>query len=591
MYKLHLILKYLLKRRIAWVSLIAVMLCTTMVLVVISVMGGWLNMFKSSFRGLSGDIVVRTEDLAGFAHYQEIVSELQKLPDIAAAVPSIETYGLITLGRQATLPVKVMGIPIEQISNVNKFPESLFRQHNEIVERLEDKELPPQERQSLERKLHEPPTFDLLDVLSVPMDQLPAGLEYAKPETDEDLHPGSIALPASVPEEMRKSLRGKFWYDAVRHNLDFEGVMTPQQRDVLAALSSDANYKKAIEELFQKSNNEDIPPYRMLAQGKAYGMIVGTGVIGIRRNREGVWQGRGMGEYETPVKLTVLGIQRGEAISPQDKVERVYFIVDDSRTQVWQYDNNYVYVPMDRLQKDLGMAAITDAKDQITGKPIEIPARVTEIHIKVKDYIDPNDEEKLDKIRFKASEIVTGILRKHDADQGLVMGGPMVRVNTWQDEQRIWINAVENEKLLTVVLFAIISVVAIFLIFCIFYMIVVEKTRDIGIIKSVGATSAGVAGIFLGYGLTIGILGAAMGWLLSYGIVHNINELHAELGKLLGVQIWNPEVYLFDKIPNTMSPTDVAIILPIAVLSCVIGALVPAIRAGQMHPVEALRWE
>ena len=56
MYKLHLILKYLLKRRIAWVSLAAVALCTWMVLVVISVMGGWLNMFKMSFRGLSGDI-------------------------------------------------------------------------------------------------------------------------------------------------------------------------------------------------------------------------------------------------------------------------------------------------------------------------------------------------------------------------------------------------------------------------------------------------------------------------------------------------------------------------------------------------------
>jgi ABC-type lipoprotein release transport system permease subunit len=55
MYKLHLILKYLRKRRIAWVSLIAVMLCTTMVLVVISVMGGWLRMFRESFTAFSGD--------------------------------------------------------------------------------------------------------------------------------------------------------------------------------------------------------------------------------------------------------------------------------------------------------------------------------------------------------------------------------------------------------------------------------------------------------------------------------------------------------------------------------------------------------
>ena len=62
-----------------------------------------------------------------------------------------------------------------------------------------------------------------------------------------------------------------------------------------------------------------------------------------------------------------------------------------------------------------------------------------------------------------------------------------------------------------------ISIVAVFLMFCIFYMIVVEKTRDIGIIKSVGATNSGVAGIFLGYGFAIGIVGSGIG--LAAGVV------------------------------------------------------------------------
>src|SRR5689334_16454787 len=68
----HLMWKYLRRRRIAWWALLAVALCTTMVLVVISVMGGWLDMFEHSFQGLTGDIVVesRNDSLVGFPYYQ-----------------------------------------------------------------------------------------------------------------------------------------------------------------------------------------------------------------------------------------------------------------------------------------------------------------------------------------------------------------------------------------------------------------------------------------------------------------------------------------------------------------------------------------
>src|SRR5271168_1346059 len=68
-----LMFRYLVKRRIAWVSLVAVMLCTAMVLIVISVMGGWLRMFRQTNHELIGDLIVYRGSLDGFGHYQEMI--------------------------------------------------------------------------------------------------------------------------------------------------------------------------------------------------------------------------------------------------------------------------------------------------------------------------------------------------------------------------------------------------------------------------------------------------------------------------------------------------------------------------------------
>src|SRR5450432_3785572 len=140
MYKLHLILKYLRKRRIAWVSLIAVVLCTAMVIVVISVMGGWLEMFKQSFHGLTGDVIVHGESLVGFPYYQEMAEKIGKLSDVRAAVPTIETFGLVNINNVRRRGVEVSGIPIDQFGLVTNFPKSLDRQYQQLVDEANDSE-------------------------------------------------------------------------------------------------------------------------------------------------------------------------------------------------------------------------------------------------------------------------------------------------------------------------------------------------------------------------------------------------------------------------------------------------------------------
>jgi lipoprotein-releasing system permease protein len=495
LYKLHLILKYLLKRRIAWVSLIAVMLCTLMVIVVISVMGGWLRMFKESFHDLTGDIVVSRRSLTGFPHYQEMIDRIEKLPEVAGAAPTLQTFGLVNINNSIRDGVQVIGLPLDKMNHINAFRKSLHRQYQEPLELENDPNTPPEQRAELRKQIEAPATFD-------------------KP------------YPAETYKE------------------------------------------------FMPDAKVDVTKWP--------GIITGAGVIGIGKDKEGHVH-RPAGVYTAWVRLTVLGLHEDStSLDVNEKVERAYWIVDDSRTGVWQYDSQTVYVPFEILQKDLRMDEQT-VTDAATGQKIIEPARTTDIRIGLKPGLG---EATLWATRDKIAEIVHDVLGA-DSDQGM----DPVRVQTWMQFNAKYIAAIENEKVLVVVLFGIISIVAIFLIFCIFYMIVVEKTRDIGIIKSVGATSGGVAGIFLGYGLAIGIVGSFLGLLGGYLIVHNINFLHSELSKLMGITIWNPEVYAFDIIPHTMNPVEVSVIMAIAVIASVIGALVPAIRAASLHPVEALRWE
>ena len=106
--------------------------------------------------------------------------------------------------------------------------------------------------------------------------------------------------------------------------------------------------------------------------------------------------------------------------------------------------------------------------------------------------------------------------------------------------------------ILNILLFLIIAVAG-FGILATFYMIVVEKTRDIGILKALGAPSRGVISIFLGYGFSLGMVGSGVGWDLGLLFVRYINEIAAGLERLTGRPIFDPTIYYFREIPTIVS--------------------------------------
>jgi lipoprotein-releasing system permease protein len=248
-----------------------------------------------------------------------------------------------------------------------------------------------------------------------------------------------------------------------------------------------------------------------------------------------------------------------KASLPPEAISEFYTVVDFYESKMSEYDAGFMFVPLRELQQSRGMI------DPETGI-----GKFTSIQIKLRP--GAYAEQVRDKLRnsFPAQLYI---------------------VSTWQDKQGPLLAAVHMETaVLNVLLFMIIAVAG-FGILAIFTMIVVEKTRDIGILKSLGASGQGVMGIFLGYGLALGIVGAGVGMALGLAFVKYINELADLLGELTGQPVFDPSVYYFFKIPTIIAPQTVSCICAGAVAIAVLASVLPARRAARLHPVRALRYE
>jgi len=153
--------------------------------------------------------------------------------------------------------------------------------------------------------------------------------------------------------------------------------------------------------------------------------------------------------------------------------------------------------------------------------------------------------------------------------------------------------AAELRKQMGVLLFifGVISLTVVVLVFCIFYMIVETRQKDIAVIRSCGASGGAVALTFVGFGACVGIIGSVLGAVLGYAVTKNINAIEEWIRVIFGLKLWKSSVYMFSKIPNEV---DWAWALPIiffAVAAAVVGALIPAVVAARTEPVNILRYE
>src|SRR5690606_5178193 len=173
-------------------------------------------------------------------------------------------------------------------------------------------------------------------------------------------------------------------------------------------------------------------------------------------------------------------------------IHKLFTVVDFYESKMSEYDSTFAFVPIERLQAARGMRGA-----------------VCSIQLRLRDGAN-------------LSRVRDNLRAQFPLEMAL-------QVNTWRDLQGALLAAVQMETtILNILLFLIIAVAG-FGILATFFMIVVEKTRDIGVLKALGAPSRGVMSIFLGYGFSLGLVGAGVGMVLGIIFVININQIAALL--------------------------------------------------------------
>lgn len=294
-------------------------------------------------------------------------------------------------------------------------------------------------------------------------------------------------------------------------------------------------------------------------------------VSGLEALRQGTFDGYGESEEGTGVGIALasgvaakLGVSAGEAVTlitarsratpfgtlpTSQKAYRVDAIFQIGN---YEYDNLLVYMPLSEAQLFSGKRGQITEVEMRVERPLEIDTYLPQIE---------------------------------------AAAGQQVFVFDWRNRFRSFFNALEVERGLMRIILSMIIGIATLLIFSGLVMLVKDKTGDIAVLRTVGATSGGVMRIFLMVGALIGVTGAFMGVILGSAISIYLAPIEKFLCREFDTCLFPPEVYYLDKVPAIFEPGEVATVLVFTLAMSLIFSAYPAWRASRLDPVEALRYE
>ena len=247
---------------------------------------------------------------------------------------------------------------------------------------------------------------------------------------------------------------------------------------------------------------------------------------------------------------------------------KTFYFSDQSSTGLPRVDGSMIYLTFEEAQLLCGMAGSTK--------------RASRLHMRFKP--DVKIEAGCEKVRSLWEKF-----RQGKADETQAYTTDTVTVQSWKQYRRASIAPLENEQTEMSVMFGFVGITTVFIVLVVFYMIISHKSKDIGILKSIGVSNIDIIELFSGYAFMVGILGSGIGLLAGWVFLLKINPIEDWLYKHFGFQLWDRTMYAIGDIPNKVEFNILATIVVSAIIACLAGALIPSLQAARQKPVETLQ--